>query len=65
MKQYIVVPQYTGCLDGTLNEKKLNAVLNEWGSKGWMLKENIHETKRVFFFFQREAHFLIFERDAE
>ena len=38
--------------------------LNEYGGKGWKFTKSIHETKKVFVFFQRETHFLIFERDA-
>ena len=64
-KQYIVIPMLTGCLSGALDHKKLNATLNEWASKGWNFKYSIHETKKVLFFFQREAHFLIFEKNSE
>ena len=63
MKQYIVVPFLTGCMSGNLNEKALTKQLNEYAAQGWTFTRSIHETKRVFLS-QREAHFLIFERDA-
>lgn len=63
MKQYVVVPFFTGCFGGSLDDKALTSALNEYGSKGWKFTKSIHETKRVFVIFQRETHFLIFERD--
>lgn len=63
MKEYIVVPYLTGCLSGTLDEKKLEKTLNQYAAQGWRLSRTIHETRRVWLFVQREAHFLVFERD--
>ena len=63
MKQYMVIPFFSGCLSGAIDEKKLTGVLNEHAAKGWALRTTIHETKKVWFVFQRESHFLIFERD--
>jgi len=62
-KAYIVVPFYTGCLGGSLDEKKLTATLNEYGAQGWKFARSIHETKRIAGIFARETHFLVFERD--
>lgn len=63
MKQYMVIPFFSGCLSGTIDEKKLTGVLNEQAARGWMLRTTIHETKKVWIIFQRESHFLVFERD--
>jgi hypothetical protein len=63
-KAYIVVPFFTGCMGGSLDEKKLTATLNEYGAQGWKFARSIHETKRVFGgLLSRETHFLVFERD--
>jgi hypothetical protein len=64
MKQYVVVPFFTGCFGGSLDEKALTNTLNEYGAKGWKFSKSINETKKVYIFFQRETHFLIFERDV-
>jgi hypothetical protein len=64
MKDYKVVPFRTGCVSGALHENQLQQTLNQYGDQGWTLTKTIHETQKVFVFFQREAHFLIFERDA-
>lgn len=63
MKKYLTVPFYTGCMSGVLDEKKLNGTLNEYGAQGWRLTKTIHETRKVYLIFLREAHFLIFEKD--
>jgi len=52
----------TGVFTGTLKPEKLVAALNARASQGWRLARSIHEEKRVFGIFKREAHFLIFER---
>lgn len=65
VKQYLVLPFYTGCLSGGLDEKKLTGALNERAAQGWTLQWSIHESKRVFLFFQRESHFLIFVKDRD
>jgi hypothetical protein len=62
-RKYLVVPFYTGCVGGGLDEKKLTGTLNEKGNQGWRLRQTIHETKKVFLIFQRETHFLIFEKE--
>jgi hypothetical protein len=54
----------TGFFSGTLNPRKLVETLNKRAGQGWQLTRTIHETKRVFFIFKREAHFMIFERPA-
>lgn len=64
MKRYDVVPFYTGCMSGSLNEKKLAETLNKRAAHGWQLSRTIHETKRIWGIFSRETHFLIFERDT-
>lgn len=63
MKEYIVVPHFTGCAGGSLDEKKLQRTLNEYANQGWRLARTIHETRKIWFIIQREAHFLVFERD--
>ncbi len=65
MKQYMVVPYFTGCMSGTINETKLTGALNENAARGWVLRTTIHETKKVWGIFSRESHFLIFERDQQ
>ena len=64
MKQYVVVPYLTGCISGTISESKLQDMLNAHANQGWKLARTIHETRKVLLVFQREAHFLIFERDV-
>lgn len=44
----------------TIDVERLNKTLNELGKSGWMLERTIHERKRVFLFFTREVHILIF-----
>ena len=61
-KQYIVYTFKTGCFSGTLDPKKLQTVLNQHSQQGWRFVRSIHETQKVFGIFQREAHFLIFEK---
>lgn len=63
MKKYLTIPFYTGCMSGSLDEKKLTGTLNEYASQGWRLAKTINETKKVYFFFHRETHFMIFEKD--
>ena len=63
MKQYLVVPFYSGCISGGLNEKKLTATLNEHAAQGWRFAYSIHETRRIWFFFTRETHFIVLERE--
>jgi hypothetical protein len=63
MKQYIVRPVTTGFFSGSLSESKLQDFLNEHGAKGWKFLKSIHETRKIFGIFSREAHFVIFERD--
>lgn len=62
-RKYMVVPFYTGCFGGGLDEKKLTGALNEYAAQGWRLARTIHETKKVFLIFQRETHFLVFEKE--
>jgi len=64
MKKYKVVTFTTGCMSGTLNPEKLQDVMNSEGAQGWRFIASIAEEKRVLILFKREAHFLIFERDA-
>ncbi len=63
-KQYLIVPFFTGCFGGGLDENKLQETLNQHGAQGWKFARSIHETKKVALIFQRETHFLVFERDA-
>lgn len=63
-KTYLVVPVHTGCLSGTLNERILTEALNKHAAEGWCLRTTIRETRKVALIFSREAHFLVFERDA-
>ncbi len=65
MKKYHVTTFTTGCWSGTLNPLRLQATLDSEAQQGWRFITSIHEQKRVLIFFHREAHFLIFERDAE
>lgn len=62
-RQYIVQPLTTGILSGTLNPRKLQDMLNRYAADGWRFVRSIHETHRIFLFFSRECHFLIFERE--
>lgn len=62
-RQYVVHTHTTSLFSGTLSPKKLQEVLNAYGADGWRFVKSIHETKRVFFFFGRESHFLVFERE--
>lgn len=64
MKQYSVVPFHTSLFSGHLDPVKLAAALNEHGQQGWRFVWTIHETKRAFAIFSREAHFLVFEREV-
>ncbi len=63
-RQYMIVPFFTGCFGGGLDENKLQETLNSHAAQGWKFSRSIHETKKVALIFQRETHFLIFERDA-
>jgi hypothetical protein len=63
MKQYQVIPFFTGCMSGSLNEGKLTNALNQQAQQGWRLVRTIHETKQVYLFWKRETHFLVFEKD--
>jgi hypothetical protein len=63
-KEYRVELLHTGVFSGTLDPKRLQAALNRPGAEGWRFVRSIHETRRVFFLFQREAHFLVFEKDV-
>lgn len=65
MKRYQVTTFTTGCLSGTLNPLRLQAALDAEAAQGWRFVNTIKEQKRIFIFWHREAHFLIFERDAE
>lgn len=66
MMKYQVVPFYTGCVAGTMNENKLSQTLNKQAASGWRFVRSIHETRRIAGIFSRETHFLIFERgDSE
>lgn len=64
MKDYLVETITTGFFSGTLKANKLNVALNRRAAEGWRLARTIHERRRVFLFFSREAHYLIFERDV-
>lgn len=64
MKQYLVIPFYSGCVTGSLNEKKLTASLNEHAAQGWRFSYSIHERRRIWFLFSRETHFMILEREG-
>jgi hypothetical protein len=64
MKQYLVESVTTGFFSGTLNPQKLQNALNQRGAHGWRLVRTIHETKKILVFFRREAHFVIYEREA-
>ena len=64
MKEYKTVPFFSGCFSGSLDEKKLNLVLNDYAKQGWRLSRTIHESKLTMFG-NRETHFLIFERDID
>lgn len=50
----------TRFFSGTVDAERLKKTLNHWGSSGWVLERTIHEKKRVFLFFSREVHILIF-----
>lgn len=63
MKEYLVKPVTTGFFSGTLSDAKMQDFLNQHARKGWKFVRSIHETKKVWGIFSREAHFAIFERD--
>jgi hypothetical protein len=63
MKQYLITPVSTGFFTGTLSTARLQECLNHHGALGWKFIRSIHESKKVFGIFSREAHFVIFERD--
>lgn len=63
MKEYIVVQNDTGFFSGSLDPARLQNQLNKHAAQGWRFVRSIHETRRVFFIFSRECHFLVFERD--
>ncbi len=63
MKEYIVKPVTTGFFSGSLSEKKLQDFLNQHAGQGWRFVKSVHESKKVFGIFSREAHFVVFERD--
>lgn len=65
MRTYSIYTYKTGVFSGTLNPEKMLEVLNEHASRGWTLSRTIRERRRVWLFFSREAHFLIFEKEAE
>ena len=50
----------TRFFSGTVDAERLKKTLNRLGQEGWMLERTIHERKRVFLFFSREVHILIF-----
>lgn len=54
----------TGFFSGRLSASKLERALNLHASGGWRFSKSIHESKRWLFFFSREAHFLVFERES-
>lgn len=64
IKQYAVVPFHTGFFSGALHPVKFEQFLNQHGAMGWRFVRSIHETRRIFLFFSREAHFCVFEREA-
>ncbi len=64
MKEYLVSPVTTGYLSGALDPRKLQDLLNAHGRQGWKFVRSIHETKKSFLFFGRDAHFVVFERDV-
>ena len=65
MKQYIVEPVTTGFFSGALDPKKLQNALNQRGAQGWKFVRSIHETKKIFGIFSREAHFAIYEAEIQ
>lgn len=63
-RQYKVIVLTTGCFTQTLDPARLQDTLNKEARGGWRFAKSIHEEKKVLGIFSREAHFLIFERDA-
>lgn len=63
MRSYTIHTFKTGVLSGTLNPERLKEALNEHAARGWKLARTIQERRRVWLFFSREAHFIIFERE--
>ena len=63
-QKYKIHSYHTGFFSGTVNARKLEAVLNQHDQDGWVLNRTIHETSRVLLLFRRETHFLIFQRRA-
>jgi hypothetical protein len=64
MKEYCVETYTTSFFSGTLKPDVLQARMNIKAAEGWKFVRSIQEHKRVLLLFSREAHFLIFERDA-
>lgn len=50
----------TRIFSGTVDRAKMQDTLNRLGAVGWKLERTIHEKKRVFIFFSREVHIMIF-----
>ena len=63
MRIYKVSPLTTGFFSGTLDPRKLETFLNQHAAEGWKFVRSIHEQKKVLFFFKREAHFVVFEKE--
>jgi hypothetical protein len=53
----------TGLFTGTLKARRLQETLNGRATQGWRFVRSITDERRSFLFFNRDAHFLIFERD--
>jgi hypothetical protein len=64
VKEYSVELYKTRLFSGTIDPTALEATINIKAADGWRLHRTIHERKRSLFFFSREVHVLIFERDA-
>ena len=54
----------TGLFSRTLDPRQLTDALNNRAAQGWMLARTIKEERRGLLFTRREAHFLIFQREA-
>ena len=62
MIEYKVKPLKTSLFTGTLDATKLEKELNRTSTEGWEFVRSIHESKKTFLFFKREAHFLVYKR---
>jgi hypothetical protein len=63
--EYLIYTMTTGYFTGAMDPVKLQKILNHHADHGYRFVKDFHEETKYFFFFTREAHFLLFERVVE